>query len=229
MSQSSRIGHAPSLSLVPAGLGQHIAPVIPIHVERTAPPAAAPATTLPTNRDNVYGHTRNGSTSAYNTLPALSGVHSSTDELGFGTGLGLNRSTTANGVHDDSSSLKPSLTAQNSYTANTSYSANVGGSSSNTSPPRAAAASASAARYTPKPQETAQAGGSSRSGPAAGASASGSASAAPGGKWLTAEEEKLMLYEQARSNVAKTQGPAAAPVSHQSFIRIKTNLIMPHT
>jgi hypothetical protein len=218
--QSSRIGHAPSLSLISTGFGQPIAPVLPIHVERTAQPAAS--ATLP---NNVYGHARNGSTSAFNTLPALSGVHSSTDELGFGSGLGLNRSTTANGLHDDASSVKPSLSAQTSYNANASYSANIGGSSSNASPPRTTAVSASTARYTPKPQETAQVGGSSRSGPSAGTGPSGSSAVAPAGKkWMTAEEEKLMLYEQARSNVAKTQGPAAAPVSRQFFFKMNLNL-----
>lgn len=189
---SSRIGPASSLSLSPAGHDGSVAPVpavVPPRVNAVrGRPAEAVAATLPLNRANFSGNAGN----AYNTLPISSNIIRPSDEATTPAATRFG----ANGLVDEFGSTKQAPT-----TSSNSMSARPTGSGGGN-------------RFTvtnPQPQDipqlTQRSANSAESGPSSG----------PNGQrqWPTSEEEKLRLYEKARAQVAKVQGPNATPVRHQ--------------
>lgn len=189
-----------------------VTPATRVDPARPVQPATVTTATLPTTRptiDTSYGHARNNSATAFNTMPAnvSSAQNDSTSRSGgllvdeFGTNRpaitttpSLTATTTTTG--SNALSTTPSLTATTSTTttARTRPGSSGGGNRfqvKNATPQEEAAAR----QRTPQPT---------------GSSSSGAAPAAAK-QWLSAEEEKR-LYEQARAKVAQVQGPAASPV-----------------
>jgi len=200
----SRIGPAPGLSLLPPGQS---APVV--GGARADPvrgrPSDAVAATLPINRanlDSTYGHVRNNSAvNGFSTLPA--GASSA--------------AVASNGLADEFGAIRPTLSSSSSNAATVAGPAVVAATSTPT--PTAAStttgrrpnSSGGGNRFTitnAQPQEIPGAPARQRSAQATG---SGPAAAIAARQWPTAEEEKLKLYEKARAQVAKVQGPAASP------------------
>ncbi|PPQ78439.1 hypothetical protein CVT25_011884 [Psilocybe cyanescens] len=205
----SRIGPAPSLSLLPPTI-PGAAPITRIDPVRGR--ADPPAATLPLNRptnDGGYGHTRNASSSAYNTLPATSSTPA--DDSNYGTGYGLGRP--GNGLVDEfgsNANSRPVISAAPSTTGSVATPAPVLASSTG----RTAGSSSTASRFMVKNAEVPQANvnrqRSAQQGQGSGSGSGSGSTAQPAKQWPTAEEEKL-LYEQARAKVAHVQGEAAAP------------------
>lgn len=183
---------------------------------RTVQPAVSTAT-LPTTRptiDTSYSHGRNNSATAFNTMPAnLSSAPNDSSSRSGGI------------LVDEFGSTRPAITTTPSLTATT---ATTGSAAVSTTPSLTATTSSTANgrnrpgssgggnRFTVKnatPQEEAIA--RQRTPQPTGSSSTGAAPAAQK-PWLSAEDEKK-LYEQARAQVAKVQGPAASPVCFGSY------------
>lgn len=202
---SSRIGPAPSLSLLPVAQAGHS----PISRGR---PADAVAATLPLNRTNFPGVPGQ----AYGTVPIS--PHSSRPSED-GTTYSAARFGN-NGLADEFGSTRPpnavtvtSLVVPPSVNPPPT-------TSSNSTTTRRPGSAGGGHRFTVtnlQPQDIPQ----STSTPSRQRSANGNASGPSAGnaqrQWPTAEEEKMKLYEKARAQVAKVQGPASTPVRSQIF------------
>lgn len=200
---SSRIGAAPSLSL-----GHAVGPISTRIDPTRGRPADAVAATLPLNRAANFPNTNNG----YNTLPMSSNIRRPSEEGTYGgTRLG------SNGLADEFGSTPrqaptavPANTVVTSQIATPTHTPSA--TASNPATVRRPDSSGGGTRLAvtnPQPQDASQSPSRQRTANAAGSGTNARNAQRP---WPTAEEEKLRLYEQARAQVAKVQGPDATPV-----------------
>ncbi|KAF9532758.1 hypothetical protein CPB83DRAFT_580351 [Crepidotus variabilis] len=192
----SRIGPTPGLSLL-----ANAAHPTPINTLQNAPlgrPADAVAATLPINRsglDSGFGNHQASASNAYTTMPGPSGSGSGVvaDEFGARPNISTSSSNPA--------------TIGGSTTAN--HVAGTAASGSTTSPARRPNSAGGNNRFTVTNLHPSDGATQPKRNPSANATGAGSGST-QGRPWISAAEEK-QLYEQARQNVVKLQGPAAAP------------------
>ena len=173
----SRIGAVPNLSLISPTQASAAN-----NASRVGARPAEPVTTVPATVDG-YGHTRNNSLGAFNTVPAgpsSAAKPSTADEFGYGAGY-------TGRVDGFGTTTKPTLSsnATGSVTAATAVPSQPTSTPSSSTSPGRRPGSASKSFIVTNPQVQEQ--------------------------WLSAEQEKL-LYEQARARAAQVQRGAVAAV-----------------
>jgi len=173
---ASRIGAVPNLSLISPTQASAAN-----NASRVGARPAEPVTTVPATVDG-YGHTRNNSLGAFNTVPAgpsSAAKPPTTDEFGYGAGY--------TGRVDGFGTTKPTLSsnATGSVSAATAVPSQPTSTPSSSTSPGRRPGSASKSFIVTNPQVQEQ--------------------------WLSAEQEKL-LYEQARARAAQVQRGAVASV-----------------
>lgn len=202
-SPSSRIGPAPSLSLLPVGQGGHS----PISANRGRPTDAV-AATLPYNRPNFVGAPGN----AYSSLPVSSHAISSEDGPSYGA------TRFGNSLADEFGSTRPGLNAVNVTNVVpplTNPSAPLTTSSNPAAARRPDSSGGGGNRFTVtnlQPHDIPHSTPTPSRQRSANATGSGPSSGSAQQQWPRAEEEKLRLYEQARAQVVKVQGLGSTPV-----------------
>lgn len=205
---SSRIGPAPGLSLLPVSQGGHP----PINRGR---PADVVAATLPPSRANITGI----SSQPYNSLPTSSHARHPSEE---GTAYGVARFA-SNGLADEFGATRPPIAVPpptSLVVPPPAVSSPI--TSTNSSTARRPNSAGGGHRFTVtnlQPQDLPQ---SITPSPSRQRSANGTGSGPSSGnaprQWPTAEEEKMRLYEKARAQVAKVQGPGATPVCFTNIL-----------
>lgn len=193
----SRIGPAPSLSLLPVNQ------TLPSRVEPSrGRPSDIIAATLPINRANSDFNNAQNRLGMYNTVaggassaaPRISG-----DDHGYGSPMSLGRGL------DDFGSSKPIISVNSTSTGASLTSA----TNTNTLPSAMRNTSAPRNLHVKNGEVTPESVSRNRSGQATGSNFAGSSTSQS--NWPTAEEEKRR-YEQARDGVIKVHGPESAPV-----------------
>ena len=200
---SSRIGLAPSLSLLPAGQNGQL----PISTNRGRPTDAV-AATLPHNRPNLVGTPG----SAYSSLPVSSHGRPLEDGAPYGT-----TRFGSNGLADEFGSTLPAPNAVNVTNAvvppTPSNALLTTGSSAAARRPGSAGGGGNRFTVTNlQPHDIPQSTPTPSRQRSANATGSGPSSGNAQQQWASAEEEKLRLYEQARAQVVKVQGLGSTPV-----------------
>lgn len=193
----SRIGPAPSLSLLPVNQ------TLPSRIEPgRGRPSDIIAATLPINRTNSDFNNAQTRLGMYNTLaggassaaPKISG-----DDHGYGSPMSLGRGL------DDFGSSKPIISMNSTSTSASLTSA----TNTNTLPSAMRNTSAPRNLHVKNGEVAPESVSRNRSGQATGSNYAGSSTSQS--NWPTAEEEKRR-YEQARDGVIKVHGPESAPV-----------------
>lgn len=190
-------------------------------------PADAVAATLPSNRANFPG----GSGTAYSSLPISSHTTRPADDTAYGV-----PPFGSNGLADEFGSTRPppppnavNVTSLVPPSATSSSSLPI--TTNNSTAARRPNSSGGGHRFTVtnlQPQDIPQPAPT----PSRQRSANGTGSGPnPGNaqrQWPTAEEEKMRLYEQARAQVAKVQGPGSTPVCSQLFFNLLMIFLIMH-